>query len=281
MNPIVLSPTTLMRTPPAEFIRIAQEAGYDGIGIRLYPSPGMAFSPVVGDPALEAEVRSTLAATDLEVHDIFTFYLQPEMDFEGMRTAMEFGASLGARYALTIGDDPEWDRMVENFGRLCDLAADYNLTCAFDTPVNVRVLNSLRPILKLIEDAGRPNAAINVDPAQFYRAGDTPDMLRGLDPALMPYGQLTDCNTMIPMGRYVMPGDGDVPLMELLDVMPPGIALSVHYHHSDQRYPPLAWATHVLDGTRRFLRRYYEARGDTATAAVYKPPIPVEAGRAR
>ncbi len=260
MNPLVLSPTTLMRTPQVEFIKIAQEAGYDGIGIRLYASPGMTFHPIIGDSKLEGEVRSALADSDLTVYDIFTCYLQEEMDFDAMKRAHEFGASLGAKYALVIGDDLEWNRMVDNFGRLCDNAAEVGVTCAIETPVNVRVLNSLPRILKLIEECGRENAVMNIGPAQYYRSGGTPAMLRDVDPRLMPYGQLDDCDTMIPMGAYCMPGDGDVPLTELLDVMPEGIPLNVHYHHRDQRYDDLSWATHVLDGSRRFLRRYYEAK---------------------
>jgi sugar phosphate isomerase/epimerase len=255
-----MSPTTLSRTPPLEFIGIAQKAGYDGIGIRLYPSPIMQFFPVVGDPRLEREVRKALSDSDLEVYDIFTCYLQPEMDFDAMKRAHEYGASLGAKYALVIGDDPDWNRMVHNFGTLCDNAAQFGLICAFDAPVNVRVLNKVELILKLINDSGRENAAINLDPAQFYRAGETPDLLRGVDPNLMPYAQLCDATTMTPMGAYCMPGDGYVPLTEILDILPEGLALSVHYHHSDQRYTDLAWATHVLDGTRRFLRRYYESK---------------------
>jgi sugar phosphate isomerase/epimerase len=260
MNPLVLSPTTLMRTPQVEFIKIAQEAGYDGIGIRLYPSPGMAFHPVIGDKQLEAEVRSALADTDLDVYDIFTCYLQPEMDFDAMMRAHEYGATLGAKYALVIGDDPDWNRMVDSFGKLCDNAAQFGLTCAIETPVNVRVLNSLPPIRKLIEDAGRENAIMNLGPAQYYRSGGTPEMLKDVEPRLLPFAQLDDCDTMIPMGAYCMPGDGHVPLTGLLDAMPPGIPLSVHYHKRDQRYDDLSWATHVLDGSRRFLRRYYEAK---------------------
>jgi sugar phosphate isomerase/epimerase len=266
MNPVVLSPTTLMRSPALEFIDIAQKAGYDGIGMRLYPSPNMHFIPVLGDSNLEREVKKAVADSGLPVHDIFTFYLQPEMDFAAMERAMEYGASLGAPHALVIGDDPDWNRMVDNFGRLCDVAKQFQLTCAFDAPVNIRVLNKVELILKLIKDSGRENAAICLDPAQFYRAGEGPDLLKSADPRLMPYAMLSDATTMTPMGRYCMPGDGFVPLDEILDALPPDIPLSVHYHHSDDRYTALAWATHVLDGTRRFLRRYHEAKTKRATA---------------
>ena len=260
MNPIVLAPTTLMRVPPLDYIDIAQKAGYDGIGIRLYPSPGMVFFPVVGDANLEREVRKALADSDLQVYDILTCYVQPDMDLDAMKRAHEYGASLGARYALVIGDDTDWNRMVDNFGTLCDNANQFGLFCALEAPVNRRALTSLELNLKLLKDAGRENAGFSIDPVQYLRAGDAPEMLQELDPSLMPYTQICDCTTMTPMEPYCMPGDGIVPMGKLLDVLPEGLPLSLEYHHRDDRYSPLAWATHVLEGTRRFIRQYYQAK---------------------
>jgi sugar phosphate isomerase/epimerase len=260
MNPIVLAPTTLMRTPPLEYIEIAARAGYDGIGLRLYPSPGMAFFPVVGDRDLMARVKSAIKDTGLKVYDILTCYVQPDMDLEAMKRAHEFGAELGATYGLVIGDDTEWDRMVQNFGTLCDNAAQFGLTCALEAPVNRRALTTLELNLNLIWDAGRANACISIDPVQFFRSGGSVEELKGVAPALMPYTQICDATTMTPMQPYCMPGDGIFPLRELLDVMPQGLPLSLEYHHRDERYTPLAWAAHVLDGTRRFLNQYYAGR---------------------
>ena len=260
MNPVVLAPTTLGQTPALDYIKIAQEAGYDGIGIRLYPSPHLPFFPVVGDANLEREVRKALADSDLKVYDILTCYVQPEMDLAAMKRAHEYGASLGAGYALVIGDDPEWDRLVDNFGRLCDNAAEFGIVCTLEAPVNSRRLTNLALNLKLLQEAGRDNSAFSIDPVQFTRAGDTPATLKGIDPAMTPYTQICDSTSKTPMDPLCMPGDGIVPLAEILDVLPQGLPLSLEYHHRDQRYTELAWATHVLDGTRRFLRRYYEAK---------------------
>jgi sugar phosphate isomerase/epimerase len=260
VNPIVLAPTTLMRTPPLEYIEYAQTAGYDGIGIRLYPSPGMPFFPVVGDSELERDVRKALADSDLQVCDILTCYIQPEMDLEAMKRAHEYGASLGATYALVIGDDPDWNRMVDNFGTLCDNAREYGLICALEAPVNRRALTSTELNLKLIADSGRENAAICIDPVQFHRAGDSVELVSKLDAKLVPYTQICDAKTMTPMEPYCMPGDGIVPMRELLDVLPDGLPLSLEYHYRDERYTPLAWATHVLDGTHRFLNNYYAGK---------------------
>jgi sugar phosphate isomerase/epimerase len=220
----------------------------------------MPFFPVVGDPKLETEVRKALADTDLQVYDILTCYLHPDMDLDAMKRAHEYGASIGAKYALVIGDDPEWGRMVDNFGRLCDNAKPFGLVCALEAPVNRRALTSLELNLKLIEEAGRENSAVSIDPVQFFRAGDKASMVREADSKFFPYTQICDSVSSTPGEPYCMPGDGLVPLTDLLDALPDDLPLSLEYHYRDDRYTPLAWATHVLDGTRRFMRRYDEAR---------------------
>ncbi len=260
MHPVLLAPTTLGETPPLEYIDIAAKAGYDGIGLRLYPSPGMTFFPIVGEERLERDVRQAIEANHLQVFEIFTCYLQPDMDFDAMKRAHEFGASLGAKYALVIGDDPDWGRMVDNFGRLCDNARELGMSCVLEAPVNRRVLKTLDLNLKLIKDAGRENVGLSIDPAQYTRSGGTPGMLEYVDPKLFPYAQINDTASIEPGNPLCMPGDGVVPLAKLLDVLPADLPLGLEYHHRDERYTDLGWATHVLDGTRRFLRAYHEAR---------------------
>jgi sugar phosphate isomerase/epimerase len=259
LNPIILAPTTLMQAPPLEYIAAAADAGYDGIGLRLYPSPGMPFFPIVDDDRLMGEVRRAIADSGLRVFDVFTCYLQPVMDFEAMKRAHEFGAELGAKYALVIADDGNWDRMTEHFARLCDNAAEFGLVCALEAPVNRRRLNTLDLNLALIRDSRR-KAVLSIDPVQYIRAGHDFARLRSLDPALLPYSQIGDSPSAMFGDPYCMPGDGLVPLYDLLDALPPDAPLSLEYHHRDENYTRGEWAKYVLEGTRAFLRRYYESR---------------------
>jgi sugar phosphate isomerase/epimerase len=251
-----------MNLPPLEYIDAAARAGYDGIGLRLYPSPGMPFFATVGDADAESKVRQAVRDAGVPVLEVFTCYLQPEMDLEGMKRAHAIGAELGARWALVIGDDDDWGRMVDNYGRLCDNAAEFGLTCTLEAPVNRRKLTTLDLNLKLIADAGRSNAGLSIDPVQFMRAGHQMSELRKVDPKLLPYTQICDCLTSTPMEPYCMPGDGIVPLKEMLDIMPEGLPLSLEYHYRDQPgFTPQQWARHVLDGTRAFLQGYYDEKG--------------------
>jgi sugar phosphate isomerase/epimerase len=261
MNPVFIAPTTLMDVPPLEYIDYAARAGYDGLGLRLYPSPGMPFFPIVGDADLEAKVRKAVADSRLPVYEIYTCYLTGDMDIEAMRRAHEYGASLGAKFALVIGDDEDWGRMVHNFGTLCDNAKQYNLICALEAPVGSRKLNTFGLNKKVIEEAGRDNVGLSVDPSQFIRSGGTVDDLKATDPKLFPYCQINDTVHMErgkPGQPLCMPGEGLVPLGEMIDAWPKDIPLSLEYHYqwSGGAYTREEWAKHALDGTRAFLAKH-------------------------
>jgi sugar phosphate isomerase/epimerase len=260
MNSIALAPTSLPTTPPLEYIAAAAEAGYGGIGIRLYRSPGItyAFHPVVGDVALMRDVKAAVAGAGLAVVDILSFYLQPEMDLDSMMPPLEFGAELGATYALVIGDDPDGSRMCDNFGRFCDAAARLGLTAALEAPVNARAVNSLPLALKLIGDTGRANAVICLDPLQYYRAGHSAGLLTGQDPRLFPYMQITDG---LDTGARCALGEGAVPLRDMLDALPAGLPLSLEWAApAGSSYTAAEWAAFALQHTRRYLDPYYAGK---------------------
>jgi len=257
MNKIALAPTSLPNSPPLEYIDAAVRAGYDGIGLRLFRSPGItyAFHPVAGNPPLMREVKSAIVSAGLEVLDVLSFYLQPAMDLDSMLPPLAFGVEIGAQYALVIGDDPDWARMCDNFGRFCDAAARLGLTAALEAPVNSRPVNTLPLALQLIADTGRANAVICLDPLQYFRAGHSVDLLQGQDPRLFPYTQITD--GLATGGRSAL-GEGSVPLREMLDALPANLPLSLEWAApAGTSYAAAEWATITLEHTRRYLHDYY------------------------
>ncbi|HEU0169098.1 MAG TPA: sugar phosphate isomerase/epimerase [Chloroflexota bacterium] len=260
MNKLHLAATSLADAAPVDFIRATAEAGFDGIGIRLHRSPVYPnWHPILGDAALMGAVKSELASSGLEFLDIFTFYVQSEMDWETMEAAIAFGAELGASWVQSIGDDPEWSRMRDSFGRLCDLAGRYGLGVTLEAPVNSRVVNSMPKAVQLIADCGRENMAIVLDPGQFHQAGHTPDVLHRLPARLFPYAQFND--VLPDRGGRCAPGAGEVPLAAILDELPAELPLSLEWgppRGSD--YTPAEWAKHAMAGARAFLHGYDTSR---------------------
>ena len=171
-----------------------------------------------------------------------------------MLSSLAFGAEIGVKYALVIGNDPEWARMCDNFGHFCDATAQVGLTAALEAPVNSRTVNTLPRALQLIVDTGRANAAICLDPLQYFRAGHGVDLLKGQDPRLFPYTQITD--GLATGGRSAL-GEGAVPLREMLDVLPADLPLSLEWPApAGTSYATAEWATIALEHTRRYLHDY-------------------------
>jgi sugar phosphate isomerase/epimerase len=261
MQQIGLSATSFPATPTLEYIDAAAGAGYDGLGVRLYRSPGLQnpFQPVVGDASLMHAVQRAIGAHGIEVWEIFSFYLQPELDLEAVLPVLAFGAELGARYALVIGDDPEWSRMRDHLGALCDVLAQFSMAAVLEAPL--RRLSPLSVAVQLIQDAGRPNAFVSLDPLALARTGDGAEVVKAFDPGLFPYVQIDDGPEQTGPLRCV-PGEGIAPLRELLSVLPAGLPVSVKWPApADGRASAAEWAKHTLDLTRGFLKTTEPQRG--------------------
>ena len=264
MSSLFLAPTTLPDARPIDFIEAAGAAGFDGLGLRLNASPGMPFHPVAGNARLVGEVKRRIADLGLKVHDILSFYLQPETDLASYKAPLELGAELGAKYALTIGDDPDWTRLSDNFARLCDIAAPLGIAASVEF-VPRRSLRNLPQVLRLFRETARSNVSLCVDPLHVTRSGATGADLKKLDKRLIPYVQLCD-GILQPgepdpegIGRTApetrcMPGEGVLPLVDILGAVPAGIPVSVEVPYEENaELSPQDWTKLVAKKTRTFL----------------------------
>ncbi len=191
MNRITLAPTTLPNTGPLEFIAAAVSAGYEGLGFRLHKSPAYPnWVDWLGDAALKRDVKAALADSGQEMIESLSYYLLPEFDLEEMKPSLEYAADLGATYALVIGRDPDWSHQRDCFGQFCDVAAGYGLIAAIEAPVGT--LSPISAAFKVIEETGKKNAVVCIDPTAYLRAGNTPAELSSYDAKLLPYTQLND-----------------------------------------------------------------------------------------
>ena len=263
MRKLIIAPTTLQDTAPIEYIEATIAAGYDGIGLRVHRSPGLPFHPVVGNAPLITEMRSRIADAGLDVFDLYSFYLQPETDVASFAPAMELGASFGARYATVMGADENWSRQRDNFVKTCDLAARFDLTCSLEFAV-IRPLATLPQTLQLIAEA-QCDAVICIDPLHLARSGGSPADVKELEAKYFPYAQISDgildpgepnpaLFGKLGLGTRAMPGEGTLPLRELLAALPRDIPLSVELPHSLAKGASARdWAKVTRERTRAFL----------------------------
>src|SRR5207244_13099237 len=120
-------------------------------------------------------------------------------------------------------------------------------------------------------ERGREPGVIGLAPVTFFRGGGSAALLRGVEPRLFPYAQISDgvlepgepelpkLGRMSPNQRR-LPGDGTLPLRHILDVLPAGLPLSVEIPMPQTvQLSAREWARATADSTRRFLDGYYRA----------------------
>ena len=270
-NKLYMAPGMLMDVPPLAFLEAARDAGYHGVGLRLQKSPQLPIFPVVGDAPLVREIRSALADSGLHLLDILAFYLLPDTDVREYEPALTLGAELGATYALTQGNDPDWSRLCGTFDKFCGVAKKSGLTPIIEFCPN-RTLATLGQTLDLLDETGHTEIPILVDPIHLIRSEGSSTDLKKVDPKRFPYAQMSDgvLNAGEPnlelakklgLGERRMPGDGTLPLSDIFAALPRGLPISVEViMDRPPEISPLMWATMGLQKTREFLKASVPAR---------------------
>jgi sugar phosphate isomerase/epimerase len=139
--------------------------------------------------------------------------------------------------------------VIERFGHACDRAgaADPTITvvCEF---LPMFPLATLADAARVVREAGRPNAGILVDNLHLRSSGAVPADVAAFDRALFPYVQIADAPRVAPHGAAALyeealhgrswPGDGELPIAELLTVLPDvPISFEVRSRATRERWP--------------------------------------------
>jgi sugar phosphate isomerase/epimerase len=228
--------TVLDATPP-QLVTAAAGAGFDAVGIRVWPGGDEPAYPMLGDTPMMGETIARLADTGTRVLDVEVLRLRPDSRMDDALRILDAGARLQARGVLVIGNDPEEDRLVERFAAVCEAAGARGLQACLEFMIFSSV-KTLADAQRVVNRAGHPAGAILVDALHLQRSGGTPAEVSAVAPERLPYVQLCDgpFQPILPdsavalaearTGR-LLPGDGELPLAELLGVLPAGASLAV------------------------------------------------------
>jgi sugar phosphate isomerase/epimerase len=243
---------------PAEQVTAAATAGFDALGIRVMPAAAEKIHPMLDDTPMMRETLARLTDTGLRVLDVELIFLRPEHRPQEALAVLDAGHRLGARFALTLGYDPDESRLADRFAWLCEQAEQRGIRPGLEF-MKYSPVQTLDAAVRIVQRAGHPAGAVLVDALHLQRSGGTPAQLATVPPELLPYGQLCD-GPLEPVwpdddaarvesrtNRFY-PGDGEFPLVELINALPADGALSVeapvaaHVHSSPAERARLAHA---------------------------------------
>ncbi len=261
-----LAHLTIDGADPLAFVDAAAKAGFDAVGLRVVSAPGAPQRPsLAGDAGLIARVKAALAANALKVLQVNSFWIMPETRPSAILPAVEAAAQLGARHVLTVIGDADRERAAARFGECCAVAAPFGIGLALEFQ-SYSPVRTVAQAVRMVEDSGYGNAGIAVDALHLARSGGRPSDLRAIPAGRLSFVQLCDAPAEAPppdalrrearAGR-LRPGEGALPLFELMDALPPGVPLDVEAPSEAVAHLPFAEQARLAAGaTRRFLSAY-------------------------
>jgi sugar phosphate isomerase/epimerase len=240
---------TMLDTAPPDWVTLAHDAGFDAVGIRAAAiGPTEEEWPMRAGSPMLAETLRRMDDTSVRVLDAEIIRIDPQTVIAKYEPLFETAAALGASFLNVMADDPELHRARDTFAALAEAARPYGLRPAIEAIPYMQV-KTLSDAVVLVGESG---GGIIIDPLHLQRGGGTPADVRSLDPKLIAYCQLCDAPLAaphnlprpreLPRGQSVegitdlalearavrlLPGDGELPLGEIISAVPAGVPLSV------------------------------------------------------
>ncbi|HLI41082.1 MAG TPA: TIM barrel protein [Streptosporangiaceae bacterium] len=220
---------TLLGVAPPALVAAAAGAGFDAVGLRIAPvTNGERPWPMSPGSPMLAETTRRCADTGVSVLDVEAVRLAPQAPDYG--PVLEAAAELGALFVNAICEDPEPSRRSDRFAELAEAAGPYGIRPV----IEFMAYRSVRTLADAVAIAAPAGGGILVDALHVQRCGVSMTALAGVDPALIGYVQLCDAPLAAPddeiaearSGR-LLPGEGSLPLRDLLRALPDGIPVAV------------------------------------------------------
>jgi sugar phosphate isomerase/epimerase len=169
--------------------------------------------------------------------------MRPATDVAALLPGLEASAALGCRFVLAAGMDADEARMVENYGKLCAAAATFGLTVGMEF-ISWNPMRTLQDALRVHAKVGAANAGVLIDFLHLARTGGTAADVAAVAPPKIAYVQICDALASLAPGAELAdearthrfyPGEGQLPLAELLAALPDGTSMTLEAPSANHR----------------------------------------------
>jgi sugar phosphate isomerase/epimerase len=217
--------------PPVAFVELAHELGCRYVSTGLQP---MDYNPdghprwSLRDAALRRELVAAMDDLGVSVSLGEGFLVQPGADArETCVAGLEAMAELGVKRINSVSFEPDFQRNVEQYGRLAETAAGFGIETLLEF-VPIFAVADLPMAHAIVRQVGRADCRLMIDTMHVGRTGATAADLRAIDPALIGYVQLCDAPLRPEIPDYLeeamyqrrVPGEGELPLLDMLAALP-------------------------------------------------------------
>jgi sugar phosphate isomerase/epimerase len=264
-RPISLAHLTVIELSPPEVISVAHDAGYDSVDLRLAKAvPEDIDYPMFSDTPMRRETLQRMSDTGIGVFDIELIRLRRQTRLDDFTPLFEAAARLGAKRVKVSGNDPDERLVTDMLADLCVRVAPYGLAVdlEFMPFSDVRTIGDAE---RIVRNAAAPNLKILIDSLHLSRSGGSIADVAAVDRNFLGYAQICDAPAKLPPSlaaitdearvARLIPGEGGLPLAELIRLLPTGAPISLELPMKDlaARMPALERAHRAIAGARKVL----------------------------
>jgi sugar phosphate isomerase/epimerase len=242
---ICISHMTALDAEPERMVVAAAKAGFEGVGLRIFPpkhAPGQ--YPVTGDRPRIRALRALADDSGIRIFEAESFGIGPDFQRDDYLRALEAADALGAGVIVSAGIDDDLDRLAENYLWLAESASRHGIRMAMEF-MPYRGMRTLADALRVHGLVGHPNAKLLVDAVHLSRTGaDVADLAALPDLSIIGHFHICDAPAEFPASNEdkmresrearLYPGQGGLPLREMIALLPADCSISLEAPHRDQ-----------------------------------------------
>lgn len=252
-----LAPLSMIDLDPPTLVRVAAEAGYDFVGLRVrgVTAAQTPFDLSLGSSLLAA-TQAALAQCDIRLHDAEFIMMTGQIGRDDWLPAVRSAGALGARTLTMAVDDDNTDRLLPRLQALVDDARQEGLSCLVE-PMSYMACRSVPHAQYLAEQVG---CQVMLDTLHMARFGAGSSEIRDVA-HLVPMLQLCDGPATRPADKESLvyearlergvPGTGAFRLTSYLADLPADLPISVEVPSISARLnrTPVQYARHLRQRT--------------------------------
>jgi sugar phosphate isomerase/epimerase len=224
--------------PPVEFVHLAADLGCRHIGTALLPA--RYYNPhhypdwsLRDDAALRREMRAAMRERGVAISLCEGFGVRPDAEVREYARDLEILRELGGARINAASSDRDLPRSFDQLAQLAEMAAGLGIETTIE--VGAGPIRTLAVALEAVRHVGRPGFRLLIDTMHYLRFAGTAAELAVVDPEAIGYVQLCDAPRVSPFASYMEealherlpPGSGELPLAELLRVLPRGLVFGL------------------------------------------------------
>jgi sugar phosphate isomerase/epimerase len=231
--------------PPVDFVNLAADLGCSCISIGL---TGLGYNPhgypsfsLRDDVRLRRELTAVMRDRGVAISLGEGCIIRPHSDIRAAAGDMDIMRELGAERLNTVSMDPDLGRSLDQLASFAEMVAERGMGATIEL-CPALTINSLDAAIAAVRHVGRRDFGLLLDTMHLGRSGATAADVAAIDPELIGYVQLCDAPRTPREPNYLkeatlermVPGEGDMPLRDYLEVLPRGLTVSLEVPLSSQ-----------------------------------------------